>query len=411
MTKRNRSDRNNKRLLLITAEILLVVLLVGVIVFTISSSENNGSGSEDSAEYIEEAIDESPHTDEVQATLFFASDYQEESGWPEPSETLGSILDAVSANDIDLNGAVLCGDYSNEYGLWDYQISPDSAIEELRSIIGDKYPSIKQEKILFVQGNHDALTDSISDSGLHEFDDYLIYVLNTQNDFPWSQGKTSGCLDKVKRSSKEMEQCLSELIEAGETRPVIIAAHVPLHYSARTSSRHSTGDNLYSSLIFDVVNEAAKSLDIIYLFGHNHSKGWDCYMGGSSVFKSVGDELLIPRFAEHAVNTDEFSVETLNFTYFNAGYVGYYMNCGPNEVNNGTVDDYSAADETLTGTVCEIKTDEIVISRYSSEGLHQLSSQGEANPYKNMIDTGLIGSDYYSTEKSSPISIERKNAA
>lgn len=411
MNNGRREGRNNKRIILIIAEILLLIVLIAVIVLTVASSGDNAYKSGEIAESTEEKTDAPADANETQAILFFASDYQDEAGWPEPSETFSDVLDAVSANDIDLDGAVLCGDYSNEYGLWDYQISPDSAIEELRSIIGDKYPSIKQEKILFVQGNHDALTDSISDSGLHEFDDYLVYVLNTQNDFPWSQGKTSGCLDKVKRSSKEMEQCLSELIEAGETRPVIIAAHVPLHYSARTSSRHSTGDNLYSSLIFDVVNEAAKSLDIIYLFGHNHSKGWDCYMGGSSVFKSAGDELLIPRFAEHAVNTDEFSVETLNFTYFNAGYVGYYMNCGPNEVNNGTVDDYSAADETLTGTVCEIKTDEIVISRYSSEGLHQLSSQGEANPYKNMIDIGLIGSEYYSTEKSSPISIERKNAA
>ena len=55
---------------------------------------------------------------------------------------------------------------------------------------------------------------------------------------------------------------------------------------------------MYSSLVFDVVNEAGKDLDIIYLFGHNHSKGWDCYMGGGAVYKAVGDSLTLPVFNE-----------------------------------------------------------------------------------------------------------------
>ena len=133
------------------------------------------------------------------------------------------------------------------------------------------------------------------------------------------------------KSSEDMKACFDSLIEEGETRPVIIAGHVPLHFTARTSSRHTTGDNLYSSLVFDVVNEAAKELDIIYLFGHDHSKGWDCYIGGSSVYKAKGDTILIPEFSEEKPNTDAYTEEKLRFTYLNAGYVGYYMNCGPEE--------------------------------------------------------------------------------
>ena len=104
----------------------------------------------------------------------------------------------------------------------------------------------------------------------------------------------------------------------------------------------------------DVVNEAAKELDIVYLFGHDHSKGWDCYMGGSSVYKAKGDTILIPQFSEEKVNTNVYTEEELRFTYLNAGYVGYYMNCGPEEHAAGEKDLYSAADETLTGTIFEI---------------------------------------------------------
>ena len=63
----------------------------------------------------------------------------------------------------------------------------------------------------------------------------------------------------------------------------------------------------------------------------------------------------------------------------------------------------------LTGTVFEIKPGEIIIYRYSKDGLHQLGSDGEADPYKGGIDAGLIEAGYYSKRTESPQHIERKN--
>ena len=400
------------------------------------------------------AIDDNPDTDNgasesaaqaeasPRAVIFCASDYQEEPGWDTPADNLASLLDAAIAGlrvpepegeeaSSDLNaeantegaaseGAksteksisafIMCGDYTNDARLHDYQLSPDDPIAEIRSIVREKAPEVADSSMIFVQGNHDAMTDEISASGLHEYDDYLVYVLNTQDDFPWKQGKTAGALNKVKASSEALGSCLKELAEKGEKRPVIIAGHVPLHFTARTSSRHTTGDNLYSSLIFDAVNEAGSDLDIIYMFGHNHSKGWDCYMGGSSVMSMAGDTMLIPEFDENAVTTDRFTEKTLNFTYMNAGYTGYYMNCGPEELNNGTWKDYDAADTALTGTVIEIYGDRMEISRYSSDGLHQLSSAGEGDPYKGGIDAGLIDESRYGREIESPQVIRKHSA-
>jgi len=341
------------------------------------------------------------------STIFFASDYQPEDGFDAPKDTLSALLASAVSDGKDPDGIVICGDFTNEGNLYNHQLSPDASISEIKEVIRDKAPQIQSKNMIFVQGNHDAMGEQISLSGLHEYDNYLIYVLNTEEDFPWSQGKTSGSYDKVKRSAEEMEVCFDDLIAKGENRPLFIAGHVPLHYSARTSSRHSTGDNLYSSLIFDVVNDAAKSLDIVYVHGHNHNKGWDCYMGGAAAYKAVGDSILIPVFHEGDVTTDEFEEKELNFTYMNAGYTGYYMNCSASDYDGTS---YRAADETLTATVCEVYKDRIEITRYDADGRHVLGAAGEANPYKGGIDKDLIGPEYYGKETESPAVIKTKTS-
>ena len=341
-----------------------------------------------------------------EAIIFAASDYQADPHFDTPEQTLRSLLKAVTGDGVSPDSALICGDYTNDAKMHDYQLSPEDSIAEIRGVFGEEAPSVKD--IIFVQGNHDRLTESISESGLHEFDDYLVYVLNTENDFPWKQGVTPGCMKKVTEASEAMKSCFDKLIAEGETRPVIITGHVPLHYTARTSSMHTTGDNMYSSLIFDAVNDAAADLDIIYLFGHNHSKGWDCYLGGSCVYKAPGDTMLLPVFDDTRVTTDEFTEKTLNFTYMNAGYTGYYMNCGPGEYSSDPDSQYRAADETLTCSVIEIYSDRIVITRYDENGHHDTGSAGEADPYKGGIDAGLIGSEYYSKSAGDGAVIQRK---
>ena len=404
---------------------LIVVMLIAVVAasFVIlrehkdkgyDEDQSAGTASEQQdADETDDGGDEYAETEPL-ATLFFASDYQEEEGFEEPSVTLSNILETANDNGKDIDMVVMCGDYTNEPGLYDYQLSPDDSIGEIREVVSSECPDVdayetdEDADVLLVQGNHDRMSDQITPTGLHEYEDYLVYVLNTEEDFPWKQGKTYGCLAKVRRSSAEMKECFDKLISRGETRPVFIAGHVPLHYTARTSSRHTTGDNLYSSLIFDVVNEAAKSLDIVYLFGHDHSKGWDCYLGGSSVYKAKGDTILIPRFSEEMITTDDFSQKTLRFTYMNAGYTGYYINCGTDEHEAGETEMYRAADETLTGTVFEIYSDRIAVTRYDGAGVHVLGHEGEADPYRGGIDTGLIDEDDYSTGTDSPQEIYLK---
>jgi len=385
----------------ITAIIVMLTLcsLAGAWLFMYGKNMKS-SADRGPAETAEAQSGNGQEDDEPLATVFCTSDYQYEPGHEIPEETLRSILNEVNEDGVLPDAAIFCGDYTNDDTLYDYQMSPDDSIDEIKGIMKEDAPLAEEKDMIFVQGNHDALSGSISESGLHEYDDYLVYVLNTEDDFPWCQGTASGSYDKVEEASEELRTCLQDLISKGETRPVIIAGHVPLHYTARTSSRHSTGDNLYSSLMFDAVNDAGSGLDIIYLFGHDHSKGWDSYAGGGSVFMPKGERILIPAYGDGST-TDSFDEEKLAFTYMNAGYTGYY--------NNGESDEISE-DEELTASVIEIYKNRIVITRYDADGEHALRADGRADPYKGGIDEGLIGPEYYSSRMESPAEIRRTAA-
>ena len=79
----------------------------------------------------------------------------------------------------------------------------------------------------------------------------------------------------------------------------------------------------------------------------------------------------------------------------------------PEEHAAGEKDLYSAAEETLTGTIFEIYGDRIVVTRYDAGGAHVLGHKGQADPYKGGIDAGLIPEASFSSETLSSQVIRR----
>lgn len=327
------------------------------------------------------------------SVLVFASDYQHRDGWEDPPVTLNRVLDAVYSADIKPDNYIFCGDYTALEGKNNYNANPHDAVEEIKEICVTHDASLDPEQMIFEQGNHDKMTEDISTSGLHEYQDYLVYVINTEEDYPWGQGKKHR-ESTVIRGAMRLKNCLEELAEKGETRPIFLASHVPLHFSGRTSPLQGTGDNLYARHLFKVINAAGEHLNLIYLYGHNHSRGWDSYLGGSCVFRAPGDWLLIPQVEEEKTVTSHYTQEPLTFTYLNAGYVGYFSSEGKEDELEGT----------LTCTVCEIKGDSLTFTRYSKDGVYLLNGEGKRNPAKD--DTKLIPPEYYGEPLESPYTVE-----
>ena len=162
---------------------------------------------------------------------------------------------------------------------------------------------------------------------------------------------------------KEKYTDLNKKLAEKFTGPVFVLSHLPLHYSYRS---RSIGDTQYASYIFDVLNEAAgKGLNIFFLFGHDHSSGWDDYLGASSICLEKGDTINICKTG----NRFKWTENTLNFTYMNAGYTGYY-------------DNHNGGDDALTMTVFRITDTDVTVTRYDKNGRHNVASAGVSNSYK-----------------------------
>lgn len=203
--------------------------------------------------------------------------------------------------------------------------------------------------VVCLQGNHDMLPcGGFTKTGFYDMGTYCLYAIN-EDDFPWNQHlRLSNGIEKV---AKNVESALNGMIEKGDNRPVLIATHVPLHHTTRTNS----GDNMYASYLFNVINQAAEKLDIVFLFGHNHSGGHDNYIGGAVNFMAPGDTIRVPLADERG--EDCYTEETLNFTYTNYGYLGYSNNS-----------DENGSTSMLTASVIQIEENTLRFIRYSEDG-------------------------------------------
>lgn len=294
---------------------------------------------------------------EKEITIIACSDFQNKSGNVDGAMNVNSILSAIRRDGItEADGFFCCGDY--DYDTFNDIISTKEGILHVKNAVGSM---VKEEDMIFVQGNHDAPLHSnvgLSPSGNNDTDNYGVFVIHN-SDYTWKNPDEG----RIKLTAQNLINYLNEKLEQGYDRPVFILSHLPLHYSVRT---RDSGDAQYASYIFEALNSAAqKGLNIIFLHGHDHSNGYDDYLGGASVYLQKGDQIIIAQNSKTAKY-----YQTLNFTYMSAGYVGYYNN------QNG-------ADDTLTMTVFKIRGDEVTVSRYSKNGIHNLKSKGVLNAYKN----------------------------
>lgn len=286
------------------------------------------------------------------ALVFLAcSDLQHSSGHAVAVQTVKAILSEIRDAGYDrVDGAFFCGDYNFEFD------GSVPGLYTLRRAVQREFRGLEIEDFIVVQGNHDPSdTPGLAPSGANDTENFGVFVIRN-DDYMWYNNKKQPVIDV----SERLKTYLDEKIEQKYTKPIFILAHLPLHYSMRT---YLQNDARYANFIFDVLNPAAEAgLNIFYLFGHNHSNGWDDYLGGSAVYLAKGDTI---RVAQSSHKT--YEEETLAFTYLNAGYTGYY-----HDVNR-------KAETDLSMTVFQITDDAVTIERYTADGLHALKSPGVSN--------------------------------
>lgn len=329
-------------------------------------------------------------------TVIAGSDFQNKSGDGSGKVVVQEIIQSMIDGGItSVDGFLFAGDY------WIDMIpnKDDTAmlghVNSLRDAVKEKYTNLTYDNMVCIQGNHDQVTpdpnkNGLSKSGAHDTNAYGVYVIN-EDDYMWASNAShsstsySGMSAEaiVKQTAANLKTYLDAKTAEKYDKPIFVVSHLPLHYSMRTVR---DGDCKYARYIFDELNTAGKNgLNIIFMYGHDHSHGWDNYLGGACVYLAKNDSIYIAK-----TQGDELTCtkEELNFTYLNAGFTGYYESWG--------------ADSTLSMTAFQIYSDKVVISRYSADGKCDLKSAGAWN--KEYSDINL-GYPLYSNVVNSPATI------
>ena len=290
------------------------------------------------------------------ATVFTASDFQSDSCY----DTLKNMMNSAIADGITVtpDAFILGGDYTS--GAEDPEIQVPKVTETVQTV----YPGYDKNNLIYTQGNHDSADNALTPTGYYEFEHFVVYVIN-DDDFKSGQADRADYDSVVQTLADNVAVKLENLVKTGDNRPVFISTHVPLHHS----SRDSYGDNLYSKYLFDVLNEYGEKLDIIFLFGHNHSSKYDDYIGGAVNYIAKGETIRIPVPDTAQQGASGYTDETLNFTYMNHGYVGYSNNSSSSTSTN-----------TLTMGAFELCPVTIEITRYSTTGVYTTETISRINP-------------------------------
>ena len=279
---------------------------------------------------------------EGSVVVIAGSDYQASNS----GTTMTNIMNQIQGTYSSVYGILMGGDY--DAGDVNPSASHLTAVDNTISAV---YPDIADENRIMIQGNHETYgnlspsSNSLLDAtGAHDTEYYGVYAINYEDFDSASSGLQSYLEGKT-----------------GYTKPIFVMSHQPLHVTSR-------GDNTKAVNLFNVLNSYG-DLNIIFLFGHNHSGGYDAYLGNGSIYLKKGDNITVAGG----------STSTLNFTYMNYGYVGYV---------NGS------ADTTLTMTAFEITDTEVAVKRYDTSGLHNLKAAGATvsgyNTDANIYGTAVI---------------------
>ena len=323
-----------KKFLQIVSAFLAIVMILGVMPLSVF------------ADGLSDAL-AAADTDEP-IVVIAGSDFQSPNGHDASSANVSSILTSIKQKYSSAYGFLFAGDY-------DYKNSSSKEGKEvLEKTVADSGFGVRD--YVFVQGNHDPdglVSDGVlSPSGNNDTPYYGVFVINEQD---YMHNNTDE--ERITATAAALDEYLAAKAAENYKKPIFVVSHLPLHYSMRV---YRDGDARYADKLMKVLNNHGNGgLNIIYLYGHNHSHGWDDYLGGSSVFLRPGN--VIPVADGTKTGYDRY---TLAFTYMNAGFTGYYSDMD------------SGADTDLTMTTFAIYSDRVEINRFDGEGAHNLKAKG-----------------------------------
>lgn len=335
------------------------------------------------------------------ASLFTASDRHEMGSG---NNLRALIKKSVEEAEVKPDVVLLGGDYVGG----GKEMTPEFAIN---SLYEEVYASLEPatSDVMFTYGSHDnCCTDGYSAffSGPHRCDGYYIYGISylqmaaatdaaadaalalrkqllssgapvsefDDDDIILAAAGYSGidAADRYGKSAQAASENFLKWIDSLEDNaPIVVMSHMPLHYNR--------GDNLGGLVWYEALAKAAKTHDVIFLWGHNHTleeKAADTSDRTDEKLKDRFDYLLTP--ADLLTPGDTIEIQgaskgktekkTIEFIYANAGYV---------KLGYGTVITFESTNR--AGTY-----DSVTFHRYAVDDVDpetEIGFTGKSNPY------------------------------
>ena len=301
---------------------------------------------------------------EESVVVIAASDYQLSNS----GTIMTNIMNQIKDDYGSAYGALLGGDY--DAGSVNTKASHIEAVDDT---ISGVFPEIDDNNRVYIQGNHEnyaglkpSSSNLLTTENIRDTEYYGVYAIN-HDDFPWTTSSNPSPSESlVKGTADDLGDYLEAKIADGYTRPIFVLSHLPLHATTR-------GDNRYASLIFDELEAAGEAgLNIIFLVGHNHSGGYDQYLGNGSFYLPVGSSLTVVKGT-----SGTYTDSSISFTYMNYGYLGRIS---------------GSACTHQTMTAFEITGSQVTVKRYDESGAHKLKAAGVAVSGYN-TDSSVIGTE------------------
>ncbi len=231
-------------------------------------------------------------------------------------DNLGKALDhTLETNDGYLPACVIAsGDFANDKYTGDGQELPAAFTEKILNRVRLQLAGLNT---FWVAGNHDNLQAvAAANAGFTPPDGFVLLELDYE--------KTAAGGEAFR---EELQTELEEICVSNQNAWVILSAHTGLHTigvdpdSAASGIRAWSGGAGYnlpeSSEIIKILNDyAAKGLNLIYLFGHNHTQK------EAEFLKSPGQ--IIVSTEDAALGTCK--TNTIQFYYGHAGYLTHTKN-------------------------------------------------------------------------------------
>ena len=211
--------------------------------------------------------------------------------------------------------------YSTASFVGDTDYSPSEVTSVACAALGT------ETKCYYAYGSHDSNYSDIQDvTGLiYSGDNYYIYTIS-QTD-----------MESADNASEKAADFTEKVAALDKSKPLFIISHMPLH--------ERRNDNNGAANWYTAISSAAGSMDIIFLWAHNHTNE-DSVDTNAYYVEKNGSE---------TISIQGGSTVTPNFTYMNAGYINAN---GQNPARKGIA------------TTVQIYKDKLVFQDYNSSGAY-----------------------------------------